>query len=200
MGIPEQEPAAEFHAFFERHHAELARFAHLVTGEAEAADDLAADALLAVWDRWDRVRAADHPVAYARGVVANMARSRIRSAVRERRRVALYWSRHDEDSAGPDVAAVVDVRRALRRLPFRKRACVVLRHALDLSERDTAMALGISVGTVKSQTSKGVAELQRLLGSEEATEMGTAAMLRAVERNGSAQVPGAVAPAREVGH
>ncbi|NGO75698.1 SigE family RNA polymerase sigma factor [Streptomyces sp. YC504] len=196
MGIAPEEPAAEFHAFFERHHAELARFAHLVTGEAEAADDLAADALLAVWDRWDRVRAADHPVAYARGVVANMARSRIRSAVRERRRVALYWSRHAEDSAGPDVAAVVDVRRALRRLPFRKRACVVLRHALDLSERDTAMALGISVGTVKSQTSKAVAELQRLLGSE---EEGTT-LLRAVERNRSPQAPGPVAPAREVGH
>ncbi|MET7441179.1 sigma factor, partial [Streptomyces sp. NPDC005568] len=60
--------SVEFHAFFERHYAELARLAHLLTGEADAADDLAADALLALWHRWDRVRAADHPVAYARGV------------------------------------------------------------------------------------------------------------------------------------
>lgn len=64
------------------------------------------------------------------------------------------------------MSAVVDVQGALRRLPFRKRACVVLRHAFDLSERDTALVLGISVGTVKSQTSRGVAELQRLLGPE----------------------------------
>ncbi|MEU9521988.1 MULTISPECIES: SigE family RNA polymerase sigma factor [unclassified Streptomyces] len=160
--------SAEFHAFFERHYAELARLAHLLTGEPDAADDLAADALLALWHRWDRVRAADRPVAYARGVVANLARTRVRAAVRERRRVALFWSQRAEPTENPDVAGVVDVQEALRRLPFRKRACVVLRHAFDLSEKDTALALGVSVGTVKSQTSKGVAELQRLLGTRTA--------------------------------
>ncbi|GGQ58877.1 RNA polymerase sigma factor [Streptomyces pilosus] len=159
--------SVEFHAFFERHYAELSRLAHLLTGEADTADDLAADALLALWHRWDRVRAADHPVAYARGVVANLARTRIRSAVRERRRVALFWSPREERTENPDVPGVVDVQEALRRLPFRKRACVVLRHAFDLSEKDTALALGISVGTVKSQTSKGMTELQRLLGTQE---------------------------------
>lgn len=157
--------SAEFHAFFERHYAELARLAHLLTGEADAADDLAADALLALWHRWDRVRAADHPVAYARGVVTNLARTRIRSAVRERRRITLFWSQREEKTENPDIPGMVDVQEALRRLPFRKRACVVLRHAFDLSEKDTALALGVSVGTVKSQTSKGVAELQRLLGT-----------------------------------
>ncbi|MPY54111.1 SigE family RNA polymerase sigma factor [Streptomyces acidicola] len=160
--------SAEFHAFFERHYAELARLAHLLTGEADAADDLAADALLALWHRWDRVRAADHPVAYARGVVANLARTRIRSAVRERRRITLFWSQREERTEIPDVPGMIDVQEALRRLPFRKRACVVLRHSFDLSEKDTALALGVSVGTVKSQTSKGMAELQRLLGSQDA--------------------------------
>ncbi|MFE1349758.1 SigE family RNA polymerase sigma factor, partial [Streptomyces sp. NPDC058757] len=52
-----------------------------------------------------------------------------------------------------------------------KRACVVLRHAFDLSERVPALALGVSVGTVKSQTAKGMAELQRLLGGRAATEL-----------------------------
>ncbi|MFE9437497.1 SigE family RNA polymerase sigma factor [Streptomyces sp. NPDC006602] len=170
--------SVEFHAFFERHYAELSRLAHLLTGEADAADDLAADALLALWHRWDRVRAADHPAAYARGVVANLARTRIRSAVRERRRIALFWSQREEKIENPDVAGVVDVQEALRRLPFRKRACVVLRHAFDLSEKDTALALGISVGTVKSQTSKGMAELQRLLGTQAAPLRVHAAMAR----------------------
>src|SRR5690349_18446773 len=165
--------SAEFHEFFERHYAELARLAHLLTGEADAADDLAADALIALWQRWDRLRAADHPIAYARGVVANMARERIRSAVRERRRVLLFWTRSPEKTEGPDVAAVLDVRAALARLPFRKRACVVLRHAFDLSEKDTAVALGISVGTVKSQTSKGMAELERALGARAVGELTT---------------------------
>ncbi|MFD4229120.1 SigE family RNA polymerase sigma factor [Streptomyces sp. NPDC058545] len=160
--------AAEFHEFFEAHYAELARLAHLLTGEADAADDLAADALLALWHRWDRVRNADHPVAYARGVVANLARTRIRSAVRERRRIALFRAPREGGYAvdDPDVSTIVDVQGALRRLPFRKRACVVLRHAFDLSERDTSLVLGISVGTVKSQTSRAVAELQRLLGPD----------------------------------
>ncbi|OEJ97579.1 SigE family RNA polymerase sigma factor [Streptomyces thermolilacinus] len=168
MGTSTDDATTEFHEFFERHYAELARLAHLLTGEADAADDLAADALLALWHRWDRVRAAQHPVAYARGVVANLARSRVRSAVRERRRIALFWSQRSEHTEGPDVPAVVDVRDALRRLPFRKRACVVLRHAFDLSERETALTLGVSVGTVKSQTSKAMAQLQQLLGTRAA--------------------------------
>ncbi|WP_069467548.1 SigE family RNA polymerase sigma factor, partial [Actinacidiphila rubida] len=163
MGTVGDDATAAFHAFFEQHYAELSRLAHLLTGEADAADDLAADALVALWRHWDRARAADNPVAYARGVVANLARSRIRSAVRERRRIALFWSQRSERVDDPDVPAVLDLREALQRLPFRKRACVVLRHAFDLSERDTAAALGISVGTVKSQTSRGVAELERLL-------------------------------------
>jgi RNA polymerase sigma-70 factor (sigma-E family) len=163
VGTVVDDDAAAFHDFFERHYAELARLAALLTGDADAADDLAADALVVLWRRWDRVRAADHPVAYARGVVTNLARSRIRSAVRERRRVALFWSQRGERVEEPDLPAVLDVREALQRLPFRKRACVVLRHAFDLSEKDTAEALGVSVGTVKSQTSRGVAELERLL-------------------------------------
>ena len=163
--------SAEFHDFFERHYAELARLAHLLTGEKDVADDLAADALVALWQRWDRLRAAQYPVAYARGVVANLARQWTRSRVRERRRIALFWSLDAEHVDGPDVAAVQDVRAALTRLPFRKRACVVMRHALDLSEKDTAAALGISVGTVKSQTSKGMAELERLLGADTVGEL-----------------------------
>ncbi|MFF8928348.1 SigE family RNA polymerase sigma factor [Streptomyces longwoodensis] len=176
--------SVEFHAFFEAHYAELSRLARLLTGEPDAADDLAADALLALWHRWDRVRAADHPVAYARGVVANLARTRVRSAVRERRRVSLFWAQREERTENPDVAGVVDVQSALRRLPFRKRACVVLRHAFDLSEKDTALALGISVGTVKSQTSKGVAELQKLLGAQGAPHRVHAVVARTTEAGG----------------
>lgn len=164
MDVPAAPGEAAFRAFFEQHHAELARFAWMLIGEKTAAEDLAADAMLAVWRQWHRVERSASGIAYARGIVANLAKSRIRSAVRERRRNALFWLRPGEEASEPNVAAVVDVRRALARLPFRKRACVVLRHSLGLSERETAEALGISVGTVKSQTSKGLAELRRMLG------------------------------------
>ena len=156
---------AEFHRFFEQHHRELARLAYLLSGDPDVADDLAADALVAAWHRWDRVRAADQPIAYVRKILINLAGSRIRRLVRERGRLGVVRAMAQDRVDPPDVPASLDLRAALQRLPARKRACVVLRHAFDLSERETARLLGISVGTVKSQTSKGVAELERLLRS-----------------------------------
>ncbi|SFO20436.1 RNA polymerase sigma-70 factor, sigma-E family [Actinomadura madurae] len=155
--------SSEFHGFFERHHRELARLAYLLLGDPDGADDLAADALAAAWQRWDRVRAADQPLAYVRRMVVNMSRSRIRALVRERDTLERMRAVAGEHVPPPDVPAAVDVRAALRRLPRRKRACVVLRLAFDLSEKDTARCLGVTVGTVKSQTAKGVAELVRQL-------------------------------------
>jgi len=155
---------AEFRRFFERHHRELARLAYLMLGDADAADDLTADALVAAWRQWDRVRAADQPLAYVRRVLMNMCSSRIRTLVRERGKLAILATTVEPHTDGPDVPAVLDVRAALRCLPTRKRACVVLRFAFDLSEQETAEVLGVSVGTVKSQTSKGMAQLERLLG------------------------------------
>ncbi|WP_232805631.1 SigE family RNA polymerase sigma factor [Glycomyces xiaoerkulensis] len=166
MDVPASPEEDAFRAFFEQHHRELARFAWLVVGERSAAEDIASDAMLAVWKQWYEVRREEARLAYARGIVANLAKSRIRTTVRERRRNVLFWRSPAESSGEPNLAAVVDVRRALARLPFRKRACVVLRHSLDLSEQETAEALGVSVGTVKSQTSKALAELRRLLAAD----------------------------------
>lgn len=151
----------EFRLFFERHHRELSRFAYLLSGDPDVADDLAADAFVAAWSQWDRVRSAASSLGYVRGIVANLASNRLRRLIRERVRLSTIGVQ--ERAEGPDVPAVVDVRSALMRLPVRKRACVVLRYAIDLSEEDTAEALGISVGTVKSQTSKASAELVALL-------------------------------------
>ena len=167
MDVPAELEQDAFRAFFERHHAELARFAWLLIGESAAAEDIAADAMLAVWRQWDQARRARSQIAYARGIVANLAKTRIRAAVRERRRNTLFWQRPGEAHEGPDSAAVVDVRNALSRLPIRRRACVILRHSLELSEAETADALGVSIGTVKSQTSKGLSDLRRILGPQE---------------------------------
>lgn len=155
---------AEFEAFFERHHRELGRLAYLLTGDHQAADDLTADVLLAAWRQWSRVWSLDDPLGYVRRMMVNQGATRVRKLRRERLRMPLFLIR-DADGAGvPDGAAIVDVRAALLRLPPRRRACVVLRHAFDLSEQDVAGLLTISVGTVKSQTSKGIAQLIRLLG------------------------------------
>ncbi|MEU4423036.1 SigE family RNA polymerase sigma factor [Actinoplanes sp. NPDC024001] len=149
-----------FRAYFERHHASLSRLAYLMTGESEAADDLAADALTEVWRHWDRVTAADDPAAYGHGIVMNLARNWVRRRGRERL-LSFEGFRRTRES---DVPAVLDVRGALRRLPHRRRACVVLRYAFDLPEKDVAAILGISVGAVKSATSRGARQLAELLG------------------------------------
>jgi RNA polymerase sigma-70 factor (sigma-E family) len=159
------ERAAAFESFVQRHGRELGRLAYLLLGDRDAADDLVGDAFLAAWRQWDMVRDADHPLAYMRRLVVNMAGTRIRRSVRERRRLVLFHGDAEEPAPGTDTAAVVDVRTALAQLPARRRACVVLRYGFDVSEHDVARILGVSVGTVKSQTSKGVAQLRRLLGT-----------------------------------
>ncbi len=143
---------------------DLAHLAYLLTGEPEAAEDLVADALFAAWKQWPTVIAAANPKAYVRRIVTNMAASRVRKLVRDRARLRLMGSTATEATRDADVSVGVDLRNALADLPRRQRECVVLRYGLDLSETDVADVLGISLGTVKSHTSKGAKRLRELLG------------------------------------
>ncbi|WIM96725.1 SigE family RNA polymerase sigma factor [Actinoplanes oblitus] len=151
---------AAYHAYFERHYDSLSRLAYLMIGDASAADDLAADAMTEAWRHWDRVRAADDPAAYGHGILMNLARNWIRRRSRERLFSLEVLKRAPES----DVPVVLDVRRALAKLPHRRRACVVLRYAFDMSEREVATTLGISEGAVKSATSRGAKQLAEMLG------------------------------------
>lgn len=163
--MPAEGPTApSFDAFAHANLTSLSRLAYLLTGDGEAANDLVADALLATWRRWDVVSAADNPSAYVRATVVKMSATRVRRLVRERDRMRLVAAGQSETVLGPDVAAVLDVREALTRLPRRQRECVVLRYGMGMSEADTALTLGISPGTVKSQTSKAAARLRNDLG------------------------------------
>jgi RNA polymerase sigma-70 factor (sigma-E family) len=161
---------AEFAVFFARHYNELARFAFLLVGEHAAADDVAAEALAEAWKGWSRVSAAERPLAYVRRIAANIAANRTDRQVKERRGWRLWSGGRGEQAPRADSEAAVDLQAALLRLPARKRACVVLRYYYDLSERETAVTLGISVGTVKSQCSRGLEELAtHLRGSRAAS-------------------------------
>jgi len=157
-------PAGEFEHFVARHARELGRLAYLLLGDHDAADDLTGDAFLVAWRQWDTVRSADRPLAYMRRVMVNLATSRIRRLIRERHGMVMFHPDATQLTDGPDGAAVLDVRAALMRLPAGRRACLVLRYAFDVAEQDVAEMLGISVGTVKSQTSKGVEQFRRALG------------------------------------
>ena len=185
LGATDQAARQAFGEFFTSHHRELGRLAYLLSGDQDAAEDITAEAFAEAWRRWEQVTRADSPLAYVRRIVVNLAADRIRGLTRERKGRRLLGATWSERTSGPDVAVVTDVRAtwtdrthgpdvavgadvraALARLPARKRACVVLRHYYGLSEQETARTLGIAVGTVKSQTSRGVAELAEMLGTE----------------------------------
>ena len=129
----------------------LLRTAVLLTGDHHRAEDLVQDALTKVAVRWRRLRD-DNPEAYARQVIV---RDNI-SWWRKHRREVVSETPGRDDVVGTDGFAAADTRRmladALATLTPRQRAVVVLRYYDDLSERDTARVLGVSVGTVKSQT------------------------------------------------
>jgi RNA polymerase sigma-70 factor (sigma-E family) len=153
-----------FAAFVAEHARGLGRLAYLMLGDEHDAEDLAADALLAVWQHWDRVRQADHPLAYVRRILVNQASGHFRRQAREVTMLGRLKFLTTHDTHDPDTAVVVDVRSALLRLPPRRRACLVLRHCFQLTEYEVAETLGVSVGTVKSQTSKAVAQFRQQLG------------------------------------
>lgn len=141
----------------------LLRYGHLLTGNPHDAADLVQTALENVGARWAAVvRKTGDPVAYTRRAMANSHVSRWRRVRRESLVAEL-----------PDVRAVDDRDRfedeplwdALRGLPPRQRAVIVLRYYEELSEAEIAGVLGISRGTVKSQASKAMATLRSRLGS-----------------------------------
>ena len=132
----------------------LLRSAYLLTGDLHRAQDLVQEALVKVALRWPRLRHGN-PTAYARTIIV---------------RDNISWWRRDREVPGPeraDLASVSSdpvtalvVQRSLARLTPRQRAVLVLRHFDDLSERETAEALGIAVGTVKSTNADALARLR----------------------------------------
>jgi RNA polymerase sigma-70 factor (sigma-E family) len=177
MGRPSRREAVAL--LYERHYAELVRLAFALTNDWALAEDLAQEAFVRVWRSWGNIRDPQSAPAYLRTSVVNLARRSLRRRLLERR-AAWRW-RGAGDLRSADPGETVDLLRALACLPARKRACVVLRFYLDLSEADTAAALGVSVGTVKSQTAKAVGRLERLL-----TEPGTGAVPRPGHDHGGA--------------
>jgi RNA polymerase sigma-70 factor (sigma-E family) len=161
--------ATSFAAVFNAHHRQAVRLAYLLTSDADQAEDIVADAFTKVYVRWTKGEVRDVG-AYLRRAVANEANSKLRRRYVERREA----SRRSGDDRGvrmvEDGAADHDaVWQAIQRLPDKQRRVVVLRYYEDLSEADTAELLGVSVGTVKSQTSRGLARLQVLLAESAGT-------------------------------
>jgi RNA polymerase sigma-70 factor (sigma-E family) len=151
-------------ALFDMHYPRLLRVAAVLLGDVGAAEDVVQDAFLGLHAAWDGVRDRGDAAGYLHRSVVNGARSR-----RRRQAVAL----RNRPSPPPDVASAEDAAlaglltgplvAALRAMPRREREAVLLRHYLDLSEAQTAEALGLRRGSVKAYASRGLARLRAVL-------------------------------------
>ncbi|WP_306337770.1 SigE family RNA polymerase sigma factor [Streptomyces sp. KL118A] len=155
----------DFQGFVTNRWSQLMRTAFLLTGQQHAAEDLVQSSLERTYVSWRKVSAAGDPDAYVRRIMINL------HARKHRRKLKEFLSLQD---SGPvldrpehgDRMAQADERagllRALAQLPARQREAVVLRYWEDLSETQTAEAMGCSVGAVKSNAAKGIAKLRAI--------------------------------------
>lgn len=149
---------ARLEELYARHAPGAARLAFLLTGERDLAEDVVQDAFVRVAGRFAGLRSPDAFDAYLRRTVVNLCRGQWRRRRTERAHARRQPAVPHEWQ--PDVAARDEMLRALRALPERQRAAVVLRYYEDLSERQTAEVLGCAVGTVKSLVSRALTTLR----------------------------------------
>jgi RNA polymerase sigma-70 factor (sigma-E family) len=167
-GTVGSEPVARDEAIavlWQQQRPQLVRLAAGLTGDRDAAEEIVQEAFAALLGRWRFLRDVSAAQAYLHRVVVNQARARWR-ARRRSQVVAAVLPGRQEQSDIPDVDSQLDMLTALGRLPWGKRACVLLRYYADLSEAETAAVLGVSVGTVKSQTSKGLRQLAAVIDGQ----------------------------------
>lgn len=165
MSAPES-----FDEFVAARRPALLRTAYLMTGSHEDAEDLVQVALVKAVPHWRKI--SDRPEPYVRRILARESVSRWR---RRRWREVGTAEPLEAGASDVDVAEREDLRRALLSLAPRQRAVVVLRYYEDLTEAQTADALGITVGTVKSQARDALARLRTVVPGLDAAEVSTTA-------------------------
>jgi RNA polymerase sigma-70 factor (sigma-E family) len=152
----------EFQEFYASQYGALCRLGYWLTGDRVEGEELAQEALVRVYWRWAIVRRLDRPMDYTRKVLVNRYRSLLRRALVEARHARQVAPPADPQPGDSDGSLVLWA--AVRRLPGRQRAAIVLRYQEDLPEAEVARLLGCSVGTVKSTTSRALAKLRAELG------------------------------------
>jgi RNA polymerase sigma factor (sigma-70 family) len=136
-------------------------------GDRVAAEDVVQDAFLGLYRHWDGLADPGKALTYVRSAVLNRCRNALRQRHHDVRRddaLVVVESAEATVLVGEEHQLVLA---AIRALPDRQREALVLRFYLELSEDETARAMGISKGTVKSATSRAVAALGRMLKEDQ---------------------------------
>lgn len=160
---PQHGTGDSFEDFVAARSTALWRSAFLLTGDAQKAEDLLQTALVKTWRKWDTITRHQGAEAYVRRALVSTYTDWWRRRWNGERPTGQLPDRPDRPDQ-PDVAARAatrhDVLTALADLPRGQRAVLVLRYFDDLTEQQTADALGVSVGTVKSQASRATSGLR----------------------------------------
>ncbi|GAB2904572.1 SigE family RNA polymerase sigma factor [Streptomyces mayteni] len=154
----------EFREFAEARQRQLRRSAYLLCGDWHEAQDLTQTTLMKLYAAWGRVRRDGHVEAYARTILTRTFIDQHRR--RGWREEAVERVPELPEGQGPEPELRMVMQAALMALPPRYRAVLVLRYWEDWSVEQTAQALRISTGTVKSQSARGLAHLRRLIERE----------------------------------
>ena len=146
-----------YHAFVSARYAALRRTAYVLTGDHHDAEDLVQTALMKAAGVWGRI--AERPEPYVRKVMyhENVSRWRRRRVAEER--LEGHDSAVEHGDSAEDRLLLAD---ALARLTPKQRTVLVLRYYEDLTEQQAAAAMGVRVGTVKSQTRHALMRLRQL--------------------------------------
>jgi RNA polymerase sigma-70 factor (sigma-E family) len=145
-------------AFAAQHSVGLTRFAYVLTGDRQLAEDLVQDCFLALHRRFGETLQLEAPVAYARRVIANGQTSRMR---RRSSTETVIDELPDIGVDGADVSEQDAAWRMLATLPDRQRAVLVLRYYVDLPDDEIAQTLDCRVGTVRSLAARAFAALRQ---------------------------------------
>ena len=151
---------------YEEHAARLGRLAYLLTGDAALAEDLVQEAFVRAFARFVHLRQPEAIGGYLQRTVVNLARKQFRRT-RNERECSASAGVSFEVAAQPDVELREQLWSAMRALPYRQRAALVLRFYEDKSEREIARCLGCRVGTVKSVLHRALTALREQIGGEQ---------------------------------
>lgn len=154
---------AAFSEFVAARQGHLRRISYALCGDWHKADDLLQTSLTKLYVAWPRIRHEGGEEAYCRQIMVRANIDESRRPWRRERPTDTLPERPTDPSQVDERSALFD---ALQALPQQQRKVVVLRHWLGLSVRDTAAELGISEGTVKSHSSRGLAALQEVLAPQ----------------------------------
>jgi RNA polymerase sigma-70 factor (ECF subfamily) len=157
---------SSFEEGFDELFARAFRVGRRILGDSAAAEDVAAEAMARAYAHWRKI--GDEP--WREGWVVRVATNLALDAARSRSRMtdaqATEQGREDDD-----VAVRLALVEAMARLPKRQREVVALRHLAGLSEAETAAALRVSTGSVKTHMSRGIAALRSRMGESTGVEM-----------------------------